>query len=123
MDTYDAFTKHLALLSQGQEKDLTDIFICHGIVHIFMEQFDLAQQLFCQCLRRDGKGISAMGSAKEIIMAAYEEYLFVDEDQWLRMLRDRNGQYEDGVSQCAARIIQQYTAVFAVLAKELKPAK
>lgn len=123
MNTYEAFTNHLTLLSQGKDKDLTDAFICHGIVHIFMEQFDLAQRLLSDCLCREGKGVSAMSSTKEVIMAAYEEYLFVDEGQWLMMMRDRNGQYEDSVSQCAARIIHQYISVFEVMKKELKPKK
>ena len=89
MDWQRDFQEHIQLLQQAEEEDLTNSFICHGIVHLFQEAFDLGLMAFREALKRDGQGLAAMGSAKELIAAAYEQYLFVDEDIWLAMLRDR----------------------------------
>ena len=91
MDWQDNFQEHIQLLQQAREADLTNPFVCHGIVHIFQEAFDLGLMAFREALKRDGQGMAAMGSAKELIAAAYEQYLFVDEDIWLAMLRPTEG--------------------------------
>lgn len=72
MDWQDNFQEHIQLLQQAREADLTNPFVCHGIVHIFQEAFDLGLMAFREALKRDGQGMAAMGSAKELIAAAYE---------------------------------------------------
>lgn len=37
MDWQDNFQEHIQLLQQAREADLTNPFVCHGIVHIFQE--------------------------------------------------------------------------------------
>ena len=107
MDWQDNFQEHIQLLQQAREADLTNPFVCHGIVHIFQEAFDLGLMAFREALKRDGQGMAAMGSAKELIAAAYEQYLFVDEDMWLAMLRDRHGSH-DAIEAQVGRILGEY---------------
>ncbi|WP_298588106.1 nucleotidyltransferase substrate binding protein [uncultured Megasphaera sp.] len=107
MDWQDNFREHIQLLQQAGEADLTNPFVCHGIVHIFQETFDLGLMAFREALKRDGQGMAAMGSAKELIAAAYEQYLFVDEDIWLAMFRDRHGS-QDAIDAQVGRILEEY---------------
>lgn len=114
MDWQDNFQEHIQLLQQAREADLTNPFVCHGIVHIFQEAFDLGLMAFRESLKRDGQGMAAMGSAKELIAAAYEQYLFVDEDIWLAMLRDRHGSH-DAIEAQVGRILGTYQDALAAL--------
>lgn len=114
MDWQDNFQEHIQLLQQAREADLTNPFVCHGIVHIFQEAFDLGLMAFREALKRDGQGMAAMGSAKELIAAAYEQYLFVDEDIWLAMLRDRHGSH-DAIEAQVGRILGTYQDALAAL--------
>ena len=114
MDWQDNFQEHIQLLQQARDADLTNPFVCHGIVHIFQEAFDLGLMAFREALKRDGQGMAAMGSAKELIAAAYEQYLFVDEDIWLAMLRDRHGSH-DAIEAQVGRILGDYQAALAAL--------
>ena len=66
MDWQDNFQEHIQLLQQAREADLTNPFVCHGIVHIFQEAFDMGLMAFREALKRDGQGMAAMGSAKEL---------------------------------------------------------
>ena len=113
MDWQDNF-QEIQLLQQAREADLTNPFVCHGIVHIFQEAFDLGLMAFREALKRDGQGMAAMGSAKELIAAAYEQYLFVDEDIWLAMLRDRHGSH-DAIEAQVGRILGTYQDALAAL--------
>ena len=114
MDWQDNFQEHIQLLQQAREADLTNPFVCHGIVHIFQKAFDLGLMAFREALKRDGQGMAAMGSAKELIAAAYEQYLFVDEDIWLAMLRDRHGSH-DAIEAQVGRILGTYQDALAAL--------
>lgn len=114
MDWQDNFQEHIQLLQQAREADLTNPFVCHGIVHIFQEAFDLGLMAFREALKLDGQGMAAMGSAKELIAAAYEQYLFVDEDIWLAMLRDRHGSH-DAIEAQVGRILGTYQDALAAL--------
>ena len=114
MDWQRDFQEHIQLLQQAEEEDLTNSFICHGIVHLFQEAFDLGLMAFREALKRDGQGLAAMGAAKELIAAAYEQYLFVDEDIWLAMLRDRHGS-QDAIEAQVGRILGPYQDALAAL--------
>lgn len=114
MDWQRDFQEHIQLLQQAEEADLTNPFICHGIVHLFQEAFDLGLMAFREALKWDGQGLAAMGSAKELIAAAYEQYLFVDEDIWLAMLRDRHGS-QDAIEAQVGRILGPYQDALAAL--------
>lgn len=114
MDWQRDFQEHIQLLRQAREADLTDPFVCHGIVHIFQEAFDLGLMAFREALKQDGQGMAAMGSAKELIAAAYEQYLFIDEEIWLAMLRDRHGS-QDAIKAQVGRILGDYQEALAAL--------
>ena len=113
MDWQRDFQEHIQLLQQAEEADLKNPFICYGIVHLFQEAFDLGLMDFLEALKRDGR-LAAMGSAKELIAAAYEQYLFVDEDIWLAMLRDRHGS-QDAIEAQVGRILGPYQDALAAL--------
>ncbi len=109
MDAAQKFLRHLALFRSISEQDLYNPLLQHGVIHAFQEQFDLGIEMLQAFLKKDGKGMAAMGSEKEIIAAAYEEYLFVDETIWIRMWRDRHvrvGQYDRQT--VVFRILREY---------------
>lgn len=65
MTERQAFSAQLQLLQQAEQQDLSNLFILHGIVHLYQGVFDLAMTVFRDALKRDGFGMSAMGSPKE----------------------------------------------------------
>lgn len=118
MTERQAFTAQLQLLQQAEQQDLSNLFILHGIVHLYQGVFDLGLTVFRDALKRDGYGMSAMGSPKEIIAEAYEQYLFVDESIWLSMLRERYGS-TDSLDVQVRRILDSYVPALTQLQAEL----
>lgn len=117
-DRETGFSAQLQLLQQAEQQDLSNLFILHGIVHLYQGVFDLAMTVFRDALKRDGFGMSAMGSPKEIIAEAYEQYLFVDESLWLAMIRERFGS-EDALDVRVRRILDSYVPALTQLQEEL----
>lgn len=116
MDIREQYARQLHLLMRAQEENLFHPLIQRGVIYVFLEQFDLAVQILRQALRQDGQGMVAMGSSKEVIMAAYEEYLFIDESLWLAMLRDRqNAVVCTDKASMVRRIFRDYIPVFVQL--------
>ena len=64
MKRYDEFVRHLSILRQAREQDLTNTFIVSGIIDKFFIQFELGWKLL-----------------KELLLS---------EDVWLDMLHARN---------------------------------
>lgn len=121
MNTLDIFLQRLQILAAAKQEDLQNLFIQHGIVHLFQEQFELGITLLQEALREDGKGMEAMGSPKEIIMAAYEEYVFIEEDVWLHMLQDcRRMPKEASLQPVVMRILMHYIPALQQAAKDLQ---
>lgn len=118
MTERQAFSAQLQLLQQAEQQDLSNLFILHGIVHLYQGVFDLAMTVFHDALKRDGFGMAAMGSPKEIIAEAYEQYLFVDESLWLAMIRERFGS-EDALDVRVRRILDSYVPALTQLQEEL----
>ena len=118
MTERQSFTAQLQLLQQAEQQDLSNLFILHGIVHLYQRVFDLALTVFRDALKRDGFGMSALGSPKEIIAEAYEQYLFVDESIWLSMLRERYGS-DDSLDVRVRRILDSYVPALTRLHEEL----
>lgn len=109
MDTIHIFLQHLQILADAKKENLQNIYVQHGIVHMFQEQFALSIALLQEALKEDGQGMAAMGSTKEIIMAAYEEYIFIDEDVWLHMMKDSSRMQEDTtLKPLVMRILMHY---------------
>ena len=90
MKRYDEFVRHLSILRQAREQDLTNTFIVSGIIDKFFIQFELGWKLLKELLREEGRSISASGSPRAIIKEAYLCCDFLSEDVWLDMLRARN---------------------------------
>ena len=90
MKRYDEFVRHLSILRQAREQDLTNTFIVSGIIDKFFIQFELGWKLLKELLREEGRSISASGSPRAIIKEAYLYFDFLAEDVWLDMLRARN---------------------------------
>ena len=121
MNTLNIFLQRLQILEAAKQEDLQNLFIQHGIVHMFQEQFELGITLLQEALREDGKGMEAMGSPKEIIMAAYEEYVFIEEDVWLHMLQDcRHMTKEDSLQPVVMRILMHYIPALQQAANDLQ---
>lgn len=121
MNTLDSFLQRLQILKTAKQENLQNLFVQHGIVHMFQGQFALSIALLQEALREDGKGMEAMGSPKEVIMAAYEEYLFIEEDVWLHMLRDCSAAREEGeLKPLVMRILMQYIPTLQQIAEELQ---
>lgn len=53
-------------------------------------QFELGWKLFKAPLACEGDAVSASGSPRDTLKAAFTYYDFLDESTWLSMLRDRN---------------------------------
>ena len=120
MNTLDVFLQRLQILAAAKQEDLQNLFIQHGIVYMFQEQFHLGIALLQDALREDGKGMEAMGAPKEIIMAAYEEYVFIEEDVWLHMMQDcRQTPQETELKPLVMRILMQYIPALQQVAKDL----
>ena len=87
---YDNFKSHLQILNQAEKQDLTNEFIISGVIDKFFIQFELGWKLLKELMKYEGHSIAITGSPRMIIKEAYKVYGFIDEDLWLRMLRDRN---------------------------------
>ena len=90
MKRYDEFVRHLSILRQAREQDLTNTFIVSGIIEKFFIQFELGWKLLKELLREEGRSISASCSPRAIIKEAYLCFDFLSEDVWLDMLHARN---------------------------------
>ena len=59
MKRYDEFVRHLSILRQAREQDLTNTFIVSGIIDKFFIQFELGWKLLKELLREEGRSIAA----------------------------------------------------------------
>lgn len=89
MKTFELFSQGLKDFSGLKKEDLSNVFVLHGIVHWFMDEFDLGQQVFRECLENKDPDLAISLTPKELLLDAYERYLFVSESTWLSMLKDR----------------------------------
>lgn len=90
MNELHRYRSVLNVLSGASNQDLSSEFIQYGVINKFFLQFNLAVQLMKALLTYEGVDSSASGSPREIIKASYRYFTFIDEEVWLRMLRDRN---------------------------------
>lgn len=115
------YTARLAVLRQSVNQDTGNVFIAHGIMLLFCQQFEFAKQLLRAALIESGHPLAASDSTRELIMDAYEEYLFIDDVLWVTMAADRRriwaGEGDDVVLE---RILNDYIPAFAMLEKEMK---
>ena len=90
MKKYENYAAALDSLSRAPEQDLDNEFVQSGIVDKFELQFELGWKLLKVLLAYEGDPVAASGSPRDVLKTALRYYTFMDEDLWLRMLRDRN---------------------------------
>lgn len=117
--TEKRFLQYYELLQAADKENLDSPYIQHGIVHIFHALFDASIQTFAQALRQDGDYLASMGSPREILLGAYEKYVFIDEETWLDMLEDRRRSTQLDVRNICQRILQRFLPAFTAVKTEL----
>lgn len=120
MKSFELFSQGLKDFSRLKKEDLSNVFVLHGIVHWFMDEFDLGQQVFRDCLEKENSEFAITLTPKGLLLDAYERYLFVSESTWLAMLEDRY--YPDccePVEEKVRRIIRFYVPAFQAMEKEI----
>ncbi len=90
MRRFSNYVSALDVLAQAGNQDLDNEFVQGGVINKFFIQFELGWKLFKALLTYEGDAVSASGSPRDILKAAFKYYDFLDEDTWLGMLRDRN---------------------------------
>lgn len=119
MKKYDNFSSALDVLSQASAQDLENEFVQSGIIGKFSLQFELSWKMLKELLAYEGDPLSATGSPRDILKAAFQYFDFLDEETWLRMLRDRNGiahVYDsENAQRLVAAIIGEYIPAFEQL--------
>lgn len=90
MKKYENYASALRTLEQAPRQDLDNEFVQSGIVDKFELQFELGWKLLKTLLTYEGDPVSASGSPRDVLKTAIKYYDFMDEQLWLRMLRDRN---------------------------------
>lgn len=90
MKKLDNYVSALRVLSDASSQDLSNEFILGGVINKFTLQFELGWKLLKALLSYEGIAVAASGSPREIIKASFQCFDFLDEELWLRMLRDRN---------------------------------
>ena len=90
MKRLDNYLSALDTLREAPTQDLENEFVVGGIINKFFLQFELGWKLLKALLAYEGAPVVASGSPRDIIKAAYRYFDFIDEAQWLQMLRDRN---------------------------------
>lgn len=116
MKRFENYVSNLKVLSRAGEEDLENEFILSGIIDKFYIQFELGWKVLKELIRYEGRSIANTGSPREIIKAAYSVYEFIDEEEWLRMLRARNDMTriygEDQAKNLVQDILNQYIPAF-----------
>lgn len=105
MNKYNNYAAALSTLEQAPRQDLSNEFVQSGIIDKFELQFELGWKLFKALLAYEGDPVAASGSPRDTIKAAFQYYEFMDEQLWLRMLRDRNDSAHVYDGDKAARLV------------------
>lgn len=124
MRKWDNYTSSLSVLETASSQDLDNEFVQGGIINKFSMQFELGWKLMKVLVGWEGDPVSATGSPRDIIKAAYQYYDFMNEDVWLDMLRDRNNVAhvydETAARRLVADIIECYVPEFQRLREGLQ---
>ncbi len=119
MKKFDNFVSHLAVLQKSPEQDRSNEFIVSGIIDKFSIQFELGWKVLKELLLYVGVSAGQTGAPREIIKVAYQCFDFMDEEIWLRMLKERNNTAHiyDGEAaiKLTDRIIKEFIPEFVEL--------
>lgn len=121
MKTFTLFSERLTDFSKIEKENLQDSFVLHGIIHWFDDEFDLGLQVFRDYLAKKEPELAIKLTPRELVLEAYERYLFVDEDTWLAMLKDRyHPDIKEPVQARAARVIHRYIPAFCHMKDQIE---
>lgn len=124
MKKFDNYVSALEALSQAPKQDLSNEFVQSGVIGKFSLQFELGWKLMKTLLAYEGDSAAASGSPRDIIKAGFRCFDFIDEDMWLRMLRDRNDTTHiygaDRARRLVDAIIEDYLPEFLRLRKGIE---
>lgn len=90
MKKFDYYCRHLQVLKSAEKEDLENEFIISGIIDKFFIQFELGWKVMKALLLYEGDSVGQTGSPRDVIKEAYRYFEFMDEEVWLKMLRERN---------------------------------
>lgn len=118
---YANYASALDVFAQAPEQDLQNEFVQSGVIGKFSLQFELGWKLLKALLAYEGDPVSATGSPRDVLKTAFQYYDCMDEDVWLRMLRDRNDAahvYDaENAKRLVSAIIESYIPEFMRLKK------
>ena len=124
MEKFEIFSSNLEVLKKAKYEDLDNEFIISGIIDKFFIQFELSWKVLKELLRYEGKSIANPGSPREIIKASYAIYDYLDEENWLEMLRARNDMTHiyngEAAKQMVSLILERYIPAFAVMEEKIR---
>ena len=116
MKKFDNFKSNLRILEKAQDEDITNEFIKSGIIDKFYIQFELAWKTMKEYLKYEGIVEAKTGSPRDIIKAAYKFYEFMNEDNWISMLNERNDTAhiydKDAADRLVEKILNSYIDEF-----------
>lgn len=124
MKKFDYYCRHLTILEGAEEEDLENEFIISGIIDKFFIQFELGWKVLKELLAYEGNSVGKTGSPREIIKESYHCMGFLDEEVWLKMLRERNDTthiYDgDAAKALVQNILQKYITEFQKLREKIR---
>lgn len=120
MKKFDNFVSHLTVLQKSPDQDLSNEFILSGIIDKFSIQFELGWKVLKELLLYMGISAGKTGSPREIIKEAYQCFDFIEEEQWLLMLKERNNTAHIYDEKAANALVQQIITDFIPEFKNLK---
>ena len=124
MKKYKNYVSNLRILEKAGEEDLTNEFIIGGIIDKFFIQFELGWKVMKELLLYEGRSIRSTGSPRSIIKTAYSVWDFINEENWLEMLKARNDLSHIYDDQAAKRLVQdilnKYIPEFQKIKNELE---
>lgn len=124
MKKYNNYVSNLNILKKAELEDFSNEFILSGIIDKFFIQFELGWKVLKELLRYEGKDVSATGSPRSIIKAAYSVFNFIDETTWLDMLKARNDLSHMYNSQAARKLVEdilnKYIPAFLLMQEKIE---
>lgn len=116
MREYDRFRSVLSKLAKAPDQDLNNEFVRWGVVAYFKYQVDFSCELFKALLAYEGDLVYESSSQRDVLKMAIPYYTFLDDEMWLRMLRDRGDAEhrhdERFVQDLADAVVQTYIPEF-----------
>ena len=126
MNINELYDNRLRELKRVSYDDLSNVFIQHGIIHCFIEAYDLSMELFRKSLQSEPVEMGVLEvlslTPKELLMTVYDSYAFMNEIIWLDLYRERYyPNFSEPVYERASRIVKQYLPEVLLLQNMLYP--